>query len=230
MSVDVGMAQMVETLKKIREEQGEEAFQNAAKAVARQVILKPNGAQYIQKVLEPLIPDLNLDDLRTQAEAKQQAAPQGDPQQALIQALGSQIPNLKTQAQFNVFIAAFDAFRLCMDAAFSGDKAALAKGKETLERSFDAAEQSRDIAEKLKDVPEAAESDEAKEHKDPPKQFKEYDVQKQLMLELTVIQTPDELSEWYEKKKSEMDQVVSATLRNELFDAIRNKKHALQAN
>lgn len=145
-----------------------------------------------------------------------------------FQALQAQLPNLKTQAQLNAFMAAFDALRLVLDATFGGDKMAATQAKEALLQALDVAEKVTSIGESLRDVPEAATGPQAAQFIDPPKQFHEHDVHRALLAQLEQIQAMPDLETWYAGTKAQRDEVVSPSLRNVLYDAIRAKRNALQ--
>lgn len=148
---------------------------------------------------------------------------QVSPDQMMVEAMKQSMPALKTQAQFNAFMAAFDALRFTMNSIFEGDHAKAFQGRETLSKTFELAQKVTEVAEKLRDVPEAA-GPSAATFVEPPVQFHEYDVQKQLLLELETIGTLDTLAAWYQESRSEIDKVVSQELRNVLLDAVRAKK------
>jgi hypothetical protein len=138
-----------------------------------------------------------------------------------------QMPALKSQAQFNAFMASFEALRGLMNAIFAQNAEGENQMREALETSFDAARKITEVTVKLEEVPEAATSKDAEEFKKPPTQFGEYDIQRQLLSELGTLHTSDGLMDWYWKKRKQIDEVVSPTLRNPLLDAIRARKNEL---
>jgi len=211
---------------KIRENQGEEAYATARRTFALGMILKDQGETFLKN----LWPDLDLAPIREEAEKKAAAAPPPpsmNPHEVMLNAIRGQIPNMKTQAQFTLFMRAFDAFRLTLNAAFGLDKDTYDKGKQALLMVVETAFSMSEVVEKLAENPEAATSASAEEFKTPPKEFHEYDTQKSLLVELGMLKTSEELQRWYDNNRTRMDGVVSSTLRNELFDAIREKKKAL---
>ena len=143
-----------------------------------------------------------------------------------FQALQSQIPNLKTQAQLNAFMASFDALRLVLDATFAGDTLAAETAKGALMQALDVAEKVTTIGQSLRDVPEAAVGPQASQFVQPPQQFHEHDVQRELLAQLSRIPDKATLEEWYTATKSRRDTIVSASLRNVLYDAIRDKRNS----
>lgn len=214
---------------KVRTSQGEEAYQEARKNFALGMILKDQGEEFLKN----LFPDLDLGPIREEAQAKTKTPPPQpgvNAHEVMLNAIRGQIPNLKTQAQFTLFMRAFDALRLTLNAAFGLDKEAYEKGKQALGLILDSAFSMSEVVEKLAENPDAATSAAAAEFKNPPKEFTEYDTQKSLLLELGMLKTAEELQRWYDNNRSRMDGVVSQTLRNELFDAIRVKKAALGSN
>jgi hypothetical protein len=58
-------------------------------------------------------------------------------------------------------------------------------------------------------------------------QFTEEDDQRCLLTELASITTVQALNTWYLGERSRIDKVVSKRYRDELFDAIREKKASL---
>ena len=150
-------------------------------------------------------------------------------EQQVLEAMRSQVPALQTQAQYNAFIAAFDAFRFKMNSIFSGDAAREAEATKTMETAFDVAHKVTDIVAKLRDVPEAAQGPAAAMFTQAPVQLQEHDVQRTLLAELDKCETLDELNAWYNATptKERRDRVVSQQLRNVLLDTIRAKKNAL---
>jgi hypothetical protein len=145
----------------------------------------------------------------------------------ILAAIQQQVPGIKSQAQFNVFMAAFDALRATMNAIFLGNPEDEAKGLKALESAYTAARKATEITNKLADVPEAATSKAAEEFKTPPKQFTEASEQRDLIAELEGIKSLEALNAWYSSNRTRIDRVVSQSLRNSLFDAIRVKKESL---
>jgi len=230
-TVKVGMDQMLAQLEKVRQEHGDVAYNLACEGLAVSLITKPRGDEYIKKVL----PHLDVEKIREKAKAQAAAGPatapntvEGSPQEVMGEALRANIPNLKTQAQYNVFTTAFDALRLHLNAVFGNDTENAAVTRKALLTTLDMAVQATEMAGKLAAEPDAVMSDEAKEHTEPPTEFMEYDIQKQLLVELHKLTTVADLNRWYEERKPTLDKVKSQSLRNALFDGIRQRKAALQ--
>lgn len=222
---------------KIREEQGDEAFESAVR-------------DYAEKAIEsgefPGLPEEMVTEFRTdqaaykEAVAKKRAASDAQAENlkntaptevdaATLNLIQQSLPGLKSQAQFNAFMASFDAFKGLMNALFTQNTIAEAEYRKALDTSFEAVKKMTDLTVKLSDVPEAAESKLAEEFKTAPRQFGEYDVQKELFAELEAITELDELTRWWASNRQRIDQVVSASLRNPLIDAVRTKKATLSA-
>lgn len=147
------------------------------------------------------------------------------------EALRVQIPALQTQAQYNAFVAAFDAFRFKLNAIFANDAAKEVEASKALDAAFDVARKMTEITEKLRDVPEAATGPNAAMFTQAPAEFQEHDIQKALLSELEKCDSLDELNDWYNATptKQRRDRVVSQQLRNVLIDSIRAKQTALKA-
>jgi hypothetical protein len=143
-----------------------------------------------------------------------------------FKALQEQMPGIKSQAQLDAFLASLEALKVTVNAIHSGDKDAEAKGREALSKALDAVSKATQITEKLREVPEAATSKESEAFKVPPKEFEESDIYRGLLSELEDIRRLDVLNAWYQANRQRIDQVVSQNLRDALFDAIREKKHA----
>lgn len=143
-------------------------------------------------------------------------------------AIQQQVPACRTQAQYNSFMAAFDAFRFYINAIFVGQAEGIDAAKKTFDMALEVAKGVTEISEKLRDVPEAALGPEADAFKNPPTKFTEYDTQKQLMMELQKIGTTEELTTWYQTNRARIEGVASQDLRNPLMDLIREKKNALK--
>jgi hypothetical protein len=216
----VPMSDLVTHFLKIRNEQGEEAYQRAVKNFALGMILKPRGDLFLKSAF----PDLDLDALREEAE-KSQPAPQPpvNPQEVMLNYMKQQVPNLKTQVQFDLFMQCFDAMRKAMNAAYGLDKASYEQFKGALDMLMATGLKVTEAVEQLKENPEASTNEDFKQA---PKQFQEQDVQTALMTELSLIQSGDELQQWYAANKDRIHgQVVSPVLRNQLLDSIRAKRN-----
>jgi hypothetical protein len=153
--------------------------------------------------------------------------PVDTPPNAMAEVLRQSIPSMKSQAQFNAFAIAFDAFRLIFEAICSGNTQGEAEARTTLDQALDTARTATDITNKYEEVPEENRGKASAEFTQPPHVFGEVDLQKKLLGELSTIIGISELNTWYASTKDERDRVVSQSLRNILMDSIRQKKLAL---
>lgn len=219
-------------LQGIKNTQGEEAYQTAVQGIAKQLLAGGDQtSEFLSQLLTKLGTELDLGPLQAEAneiKQKREAAkeqppvPNQDMNQGMMEALQRQMPNLKTQAQFDLAMRSFEALQHYMDAAFGCDIPKAKILREGLEMVFDLAPKLGEVTEQVGDTPEAVSNS---DYVQPPKQFTEHVNQKRLMEELDKIGTMDELTQWYSDNKSVMDGIVSTRLRNELFDAIRVKKN-----
>jgi hypothetical protein len=222
----VQMGDLVTHFEKIRSEQGEEAYQRAVKNFALGMILKPRGDLF----LKGAFPDLDLDAIRAEAEKSKVASPAQppeNPQQVMLNYMKQQVPNLKTQVQFDLFMQCFDALRKAMNAAYGLDKPSYEQFKGALDLLMGSGLKVSQAVEQLKENPEASSNEDFKQA---PKQFQEQDVQTALLQELGALKSGDELNEWYTANKDRIHgQVVSPVLRNALLDSIRAKRNGFMS-
>lgn len=208
---------LLERLKSIKDKYGDKAYQDAARDVARSMVAQGGEAEKVAREAFADVPDI-------EPTGNDAEMPVLNP---VIGMIRQTMPNLRTQAQLDTFMATFDALRAAMDAIFQGAPGAKEAGLKAMEQGFEAACKATEISGKLRDVPEAATSASAEAFKTSPKEFEEVSVQKALMAELAGLQTLDGLKEWYAAARPRMDRVVAPALRNELFDAIRHRKDLL---
>lgn len=219
-AIDTMMAQLA----RIRERFGEVAYTEAAEGAARELLGHPELADITREVLKDVVDFKKIDATPKPAAVK----PSATMDQVIAQQVKQQMPGLKTQAQFETFMAAFNSLRLYMNHTFLGEKAQADQAKEVLLLALDNAAKATELSEKLGEVPEAATSPEAEKYKSPPKEFGELEVQQSLLEELKGITAMDDLTQWYLAAKVRFDSVVSLNYRNELYDAIRAKKADLR--
>ena len=146
-----------------------------------------------------------------------------------FKALQQQLPSVKSQAQFNTFQAAFEAFRAVMNSIFESQPPVEKVARETLDQAFEAARMATRLTHQLTDVPEAATGKLAEDFKTSPAEFAEYDVHRALLSELAQLPGLRELTDWYYANRARIDCVKSSTLRNPLLDNIRERKLAFEA-
>lgn len=224
MPVAMNIEQITAHLERIREANGEVAFQQARRDLALSVVLQPNGDKFIANAF----PDLNIEELKQEAQAKATADPTS-PEQVMMKHLQQQVPSITTQGHLNLFMAAFDALRTTMDGYFSGNPEKAAKARQVLDRTLDTAAKVKETFEKLSEMAPEERSAQANEFLGQPKQFHEYDTQKRLLLELGGQVSVSALGRWYAETKEQRDNIVSTKLRNELIDSIRKKRMDLAA-
>lgn len=145
-------------------------------------------------------------------------------QNLFAEALKTQLPGLKNQAQLNAFMASFEAYREVMNSILDGNHEKETAAREALATSFEVVRKATDISNMLKDVPEAAASKASEDFRAEPKQWSEYDVQRKLLSELAGLKTAQDLNDWYKTNRKRIDTVTAVTLRNPLLDEIREKK------
>lgn len=148
--------------------------------------------------------------------------------QMMADAMRAQMPSLKTQAQFTAFMAAFDAFRLLMDSVFSLSTSREMECRQVFEKALMAARDVTEVGQKFEEIPVEHRGAASNPFTQAPNEFHEYDTQKRLLSELSVIDDFQKLSDWYAATKGLRDRIVSQPLRNGLIDQIREKRVALQ--
>lgn len=232
--------EMLQEFAKIREEQGDAAFEAAVRDYANKAV-ESGDAGFIPGLTNAAFGEFQKAQTAYR-EAQEQARPQRDAvaenlknarrtdaemDQGFLKLIQQSIPAMRSQAQFNAFMASFEALRGVMNSIFAKDEKAEAEFRESLAKSIDAARKMTDITDRLHEVPEAAEGKLADEFKNAPRQFGEYDLQRTLLSELAQIGRLDDLQRWWAENRKRIDEVVSPTLRNPLIDAVRDKKKAL---
>ena len=145
----------------------------------------------------------------------------------MAQAMKQSMPELKTQVQFTAFMAGFDSFRLLCNSIFACDTALEGQAIEAFDKSLEAMRVATKLSKQFEEIPEEDRTPSASQFVEAPLQFGEYDLQKKLLSELSRLTSIDELNAWYLSTKDEREKVVSQSLRNILFDEIRNKQDAL---
>jgi len=233
--MELTVEQIAEHLRKIRSEQGEETYRLALRGFTKNLLLQGKAGSFIQDLLQKLEDNLDLEELKAEAEKMRQqqeeveevtktATGGRDPSQVMVEMMRQQIPNLKTQAQFDHVMKLFEGLHFYLNAAFGQNEAVLKKSREALNKGLDLAVQLGVMAE------QAAESPEIPTNPDfvnTPKEFTEIQTQQQLLKEVAALDSAERLNQWYLEQKSAMDGIVSTKLRNELFDAIRQRKKDL---
>lgn len=207
-----------------RERHGTEAWQTEIRRLAKVAIRTSPEHESFWKTFCEGFDWLDWESLKQESLADK---PPTDQEQLMADMLRSQMPGIKTQAQYNAVLGALDAVRLILNAILIGSVSQALKGREALEMAFDLTAKATEVSKKLEEVPEAATSNMAAEFKNPPAQFHEYDHQRQLLTELETIADVDGLNAWYASTKDRRDKIVTQGLRNILMDSIRAKKASL---
>lgn len=147
--------------------------------------------------------------------------------EVMAEMLKQHMPGIKSQAQYDAVLGALDCTTMALNAILTGDPAKEEEALKALDLAFRAARKSTELTNKLEEVPEAVSSKAGDAFKKPPAQYQERDVQVQLLSELLTISNADELNRWYAATKTQRDQIVTQSLRNDLLDQIRDKKRQL---
>lgn len=215
--------ELLKNLEVLRATQGEDAYLQARDALAAMLINQPRGEDFLKSAF----PDLDLERIRVVAQevaAKNQAA---TPPNDMLSLIRTHVPHLKSEAQLDVFMLAFNAFTLTFDSYFAGNPEAGDKARTTMDKALDLAQKFGRMEAQVAEIPLEERSAEASKFVDAPKQFTEVDEKNRLMTELGALMTKSGLNEWYRSERKRIDGVVSKTLRDELFDAIRAKQSQL---
>lgn len=204
-------------LQDIRTKYGEVAYKDAATDIARSLVRQGGKAEAFAR--EAFKDTVDFEQLSA-------APPPLDPQIAnpMIEAIKKEMPGLKSQAQFNAVMVAFDALKFVINAILEAKVTDEAEGRKAIDMALDVVHKATLVTQQLTDVPEAATGQGAADCVTPPKEFEEVSVQKELLAELEGIQDGEALTQWYADSRPRMDRVVSPGLRNPLFDAVRTKK------
>ena len=151
-------------------------------------------------------------------------------QDAFAEAMKRQLPGLKTKAQVTAFMASFEAYREVVNVLLGSSGGDEIQAMGVLHTSFDLIRKATEIGNKLRDVPEAASSNASADFREEgvPTNYEEYDKQRKLLSELEGLKTMESLSLWWTTNRKRIDEVTTATLRNPLLDAIREKKDSLK--
>ena len=199
--------QLAETFERIRQEQGEDAYNEARIAFVRAQAPKP-GSEY---VLPKWFPDLDVKSILDRLK------PDLD-----LQAL---MPSIRTKTQQDVAFMCFEALRGVLDGCFTGNLTEANLAKEALDKAVDLAFKVHLVEEQVEQIPEEQRSAEAQRFITPVTRD-DQDVET-LLQELGEIDSMEGLQVWYSATKTRRDGVEGQALRDKLFGAIRAKKGAL---
>jgi hypothetical protein len=110
---------------------------------------------------------------------------------------------------------------------FEEDKSREEFSRKLLETTLTTCRQATNLGRKVEDIPEVATSKASDDFKRTPYEFAEYDVQQKLLEELGNITDSASFVRWYQETRERRLTVVSKTLRDPLYDAIRARKVVL---
>lgn len=239
--MDIKIEDLVSHLKQMKETHGEETYRSALESLARNLISNDSGKGFLENLLTQLGDTLDIPRIQKEAEERVSEAAEErpateEPQKRkplpdhgfLADALKQQMPNLKTQAHFDVAVSAMEALQLTLNAAFGGDVEMAQKAKGALDQTISLAHRLAGISEQLQD-PEVASAVTNRDFVEPPRGSSEQEQKTvdRLLSELPDIKDTTHLNQWYAAHRSAMDRVMSQSLRNRLFDEIRKKKASL---
>jgi hypothetical protein len=221
--------QVVAHLRKVQTEHGDESFHTSLKGLFRGLIGKPGGEQYIERLLEEFgVTTIDLGTLKAEAKSTVAAVTSNVPPQPSLDvvrhAIEQEMPNCKTQAQFDLVIEAWGALRIHLNSVYGFDQETANKALDGLHQLLSLAPKITALQERLQSSPEATTN---RDYVDEPKQLTEHHKQQTLLAELRDISDWTKLQAWYDNTKSIRDSIVNQALRNELLDAVREKKHSV---
>ena len=228
MQMNLNFDQVVAHLRKLKEQHGDETFHEALKGLFRSLLQQPGADQYIQKILEAFAIPTTFEDVKREVETSatqpHRAPPSPSPVDVVRQAIEQEMPHCKTQAHFDLVIQAWTSLKVYLDACYGFDRQRAAQAREGLNRLLDLAPQVAQMHAKLQETPEATTN---RDYVEPARELTEHHKQQTLLAELQDLDSFDRMQTWYSNAKPIMDTIVSQKLRDELYDAIRVKKHAL---
>ena len=198
-------------------------------SLARNIMASDQGADFIRQIADKLgDTTLDLEGLKKEAEERKSPSGKSDQKgnQAFITALQQQMPNVKTQAHFDIVQSAFESLSLALNSYFGGEVDIAAKSREALEKLLDMASRVKDIDDTLKENPEATSN---QDFVSPPREYTKQEYFDGLLADLEAIRTPERLKQWYAANRETLDGVTDLPTRNKIFDAIREKKIQLKS-
>lgn len=221
-------------LKELRETADEQTWQTEVKRLVKQAIKTGPKHQIFWKELTKDFEWLDWKALQQEAEQemgisqKSEAEVEEAATEPLAYLLRKEMPGIRSQGQYDAILGAMNALKIVLNAIMERDRVKEAKAQEALEMALNATRMATELTYKLREVPEAVTSKMADTFKQPPLQFQEYAIQRQLLKELESIETMEKLNTWYAETKEKRDQIVTQGLRNTLLDSIRSKKNILR--
>lgn len=222
--MDMNFDQVVAHLRKMKTERGDEAFHQALKNLFSALLGKPGSDQYIERLLEEFSVSTNLEELKAQVRASLPNTPAPSPVDVVRQAIEQEMPHCKTQAHFDLVIQAWTALKVYLDAAYGFEREKAEQARAGLNRLMDLAPQVAAAHAKIQENPEATTN---RDYVEPARELTERQNHERLITELQSIDSLERLNTWYESAKPVRDSIVSQKLRDEFYDMVRAKKHAL---
>jgi hypothetical protein len=210
---------LLERLQSVRDKYGEQAYNDAAKDIARQLIAQGGEEAVFAKEAFKDVPGID---------EPMAVGDDGPLPHQLLNLVRQSMPGIKSQAQFDAFMSAFEGLRMYLNGIFEHSEQQEADGRRAMDQAIDAARKVTELTEKLEEVPEAATSAAAEKFKTPPAEFEESEIYQDLITELAELVTLTALTKWYDDAKPRLAKIVTQRLRNSLFDSIRRHKADLQ--
>lgn len=216
--MDMNLEEVLKNLEVVRSQQGQDAYEKARHSLALMLVLQPRGEDFLKQAF----PDLDLGPIREQAQG--QSAFQSTSQDQLMAFIRAYVPSLRTENQFALYMAAFQALNLAFEGYFAGRPEEGDRARQAITTSLDLATKLHDVEEQLREMPEEQRGPEAQGFVNTAKQFTEVEDQRRLLAELEALTTNKDLGDWYRDNRTRIDGVVTKRYRDELFDAIRTKQ------
>lgn len=218
--------QVVAHLRIIRASHGEENFHKALKGLFRSLLDKPGSDEYIQRLLTEFSCSVNLEEIKAEVKASLPVSKDlhGDAVEIVRQAIEQQMPHCKTQAHFDLVLQAWETLKVYLEAAYGFDLDGMAMARGGLNRILDLAPQVAKAHAQVQASPEAVTN---ADYREPARELTEHHKHATLLVELEGIDDMDRLQAWYMSAKPILDSIVSQGLRDQIFNAIREKKLAL---
>lgn len=205
-----------EYLAAIREAKGEDAWKQEVIRLAKDAIkVGPKHAQYWKELTA------GYEWLDWESLVAEQPTSMQDTLAGLLQ---QQMPGIKSQAQFDAVSGILQATQILINSILNDTPEQEKEANGALQLALTALHKATELTSKLEEVPEAVPGKSGEMFKQPPAQYSDYQVKQQLLSELSMISSVDELTKWYLATKEQRDKIADTSHRNHLLDSIR-KKH-----
>jgi hypothetical protein len=198
--------QLTETFERIRQTQGEDAYNEARISFIRKQASLP-GSEF---VLPQWFPDMDVNSIIGEAASFD---------------LQSLMPSVQTKTHQDIALMCFEALKTVLDGCFSGKLVEANLARTTLEQALELAFKVHLVQDQVEQIPEDQRSREAQRFVAPAGQ--DSSVTEKLLRELEKVESQEGLRKWYEATKERRNQVEDQAQRNRLFDAIRAKNRSL---